>query len=103
MLIEYNFLLTKEAILSRSGHIYSVVKEVKKTTSKDPIEPYEIVLKDLTFVIPHHEKFASHIEEGDKILIDFEPSQPNLGFAVSWWKNDSFQGEFRITEGNIIT
>ena len=88
--------------MSRSGYIYSVVKEVKKSNSEDTIQPYEIVLEGLTFVIPHHEKFASHIEEGDKILIDFEPSQLNLGFAVSWWKNDSFQGEFRITEGNII-
>ena len=100
-MIKYNF-VSKEVILLRSGHIYSIVKEVKKDTSEGSTQPYEIVLEGLTFLIPHHEKFASHIEEGDKLLIDFEPSQPNLGFMVSWWKSDSFQGEFRITEGNIV-
>jgi hypothetical protein len=99
-----NLLLDKykeELQVARTGHIYSKVKDVKKPDM--PSDTYQIILDELSFHLPSHYTPASHIEKGDRILIDFEPSQPQLGFLVASWKSDSFQGEFRIAEGNIAT
>ena len=89
--------------MPRTGHLYDVVKEVQKPTPGKSSQPYEITLEGLTFELPSTVTVASHIEPGDRFLIDFEPSQPQLGYLVSWWKNDSYQGELRIAEGNIVS
>lgn len=84
--------------MTRADHIFSTVKEAKKIYNT----VIEIVLKnDFILHVPFDATYRTEIQVGDKILIDFKPTEKNSGYRVVCLRRDYYQESFWIDKENI--